>query len=65
MNILEKVDKISIAIGVEDEVYFITIPKGTEMLAVHMLAGLSEDGKLHVTKGSKDYQFMEVERDKE
>ena len=64
MNTLEKIDKISIAIGVDNDIYFITIPKGTEMLAVQMLAGLN-NGKLILTKAAKGYQFMEVERDKE
>lgn len=55
------IGRVSFAVEIDDKVCFIVIKDEVKELALHLLAGLSDDGKLAVRRAPPDYKFQVIE----
>jgi len=59
-----KVDKLTIAVEIEGEPYFVLIPSENKEAAIIMLQGLSKNGKLNVVKAPDGTKFEAIGNNK-
>ena len=55
----QEIEKVSIAVQIKGQVYYVNLPQEQLKLVVRIASGLSESGSLRVTKAPEG-QFLEV-----
>lgn len=56
-----KIGRVSLAVDIDNKVYFVCLSNEKLKLLVKFAESLSENGKLPVKKAPEDYKFHELE----
>ena len=52
------ITRMSLAVEIDGEVYFVALPSDRENLALQMISACCDGGKLPVVKAPADYKFQ-------
>jgi hypothetical protein len=57
---LNTITKVTIAVEINGKPYFVNLPHDRALMVMNMAGGLSDDGRLHVTKAPEGFKFIEI-----